>query len=165
MNRPAPAYLPAPEPGPTAAFPGCRAWQLTGRPGRGGLAAGTVYQEVRLTNVSGRPCRLSGPRAVIGVRADGSLMTLTTVASGDSFNLAGPGLANLRPGEGGWVTLAYAGGCPALTSGGQADCRMLIALAGGRVRIGFRAALNLVCGLRASTAAAPPRRQRAAPRR
>ena len=133
------------------------AWQLTGRAGRGGPAAGTVYQEVRLTNKSSRPCTLSGgPSAVTGVRADGSMTTLTTVAYGDGANLAGPGPADLRPGQSGWVTLAYADACPALTSGGQADYRaLLIALGGGQVRIEFPAALNLICGLRASTFGAP----------
>jgi len=153
VNRPAPVFTPAPQPSPTAAYPACRAGQLTGRPGRGGPAAGTVYQEVRLTNDSGRPCTLSGgPTAVTGVRSDGSLITLTTVAYGDGANLVGPGPANLRPGQGGWLTLAYADGCPALASGGRADYRtLLIALGRGHVRIDFPASLNLVCGLQAST--------------
>jgi uncharacterized protein DUF4232 len=157
VNRPALAYTPPPQPSPAAAYRACRARQLTGRPGRGGPAAGTVYQEVRLTNTSGRPCTLSGgPSAVLGAGADGSLTTLATVAYGDGFNLVGPGPANLRPGQAGWVTLAYADGCPALTSGGKADYRtLLLALGGGQVRIEFPAALNLVCGLRASTFGAP----------
>jgi hypothetical protein len=157
VNRPAQLFTPPPQPSPTAAYPACRAWQLTGRPGRGGPAAGTVYQDVRLTNDSGLPCTLSGgPRAVTGVRSDGSLITLTTVAYGDGANLVRPGPANLRPGQSGWVTLAYADGCPALTSGGRADYRtLLIALGRGQVRIDFPAALNLICGLLASTFGAP----------
>ncbi len=158
VNRPAPVYVPPPQPRPTAAYPPCRARQLSGRPGRGGPAAGTVYQEVRLINRSDRPCTLSGgPAAVAGVRVAGGMTTLTRVAIGDGFNLAGPGPANLRPGHSGWVTLSYADGCPALTSGGTAGYRTLfIVLHGGRVRVGFPVALNLICGLEASSFGAPP---------
>jgi hypothetical protein len=79
-----------------------------------------------------------------------------TVAYGDGANLIGPGPANLRPGQSGWVMLAYADACPALTSGGRADYRTLFMAVGhGRVRIDFPAALNLVCGLLASTFGAP----------
>src|SRR6266516_280072 len=123
----------------------------------GGPAAGTMYQEVRLTNHSGLPCTLSGgPSAVTGVRADGSLVTLTSVAPGNGWNLIGPGPANLRPGRSGWVTLAYADGCPALINGGRAGYRtLLIALGGGEVRVDFTAALNLICGLLVSDFGAP----------
>jgi hypothetical protein len=158
VNRPAPAYVQPLPPRPTAAYPPCRARQLAGRPGRGGPAAGTVYQEVRLINRSNRPCTLSGgPAAVTGVRVSGGTTTLTRVAMGDGFNLAGPGPANLRPGHSGWVTLSYGDGCPALTSGGKAGYRTLfIVLDGGRVRVEFPVALNLVCGLTASRFGAPP---------
>jgi hypothetical protein len=158
VNRPAPAYVPPPQPRPAAAYPPCRARQLAGRPGRGGPTAGTVYQEVRLINRSGRPCTLSGgPAAVTGVRVTGGTTTLTRVARGDGFNLAGPGPANLRPGHSGWVTLSYGDGCPALTSGGKADYRTLfIMLDGGRVQVEFPVALNLVCGLTAGRFGAPP---------
>jgi hypothetical protein len=158
VNRPAPAFTPSRQPSPTAAYLACRAWQLTGRPGRGGPAAGTVYQEVRLTNHSGTPCTLSGgPSAVTGVRADGSLVTLTSVAHGDGWNLVGPGPANLRPGRSGWVTLAHADGCPALVTGGRADYKtLLIAVHDSQVRVGFPAPLNLICGLLVSDFGAPP---------
>jgi hypothetical protein len=157
VNRSAPAYVPRPQPRP-AAYPPCQARQLAGRPGRGGPAAGTVYQEVRLINRSDRPCTLSGgPTAVTGVRVTGGTATLTRAAMGDGANLAGPGPANLRPGQSGWVTLSYRGGCPALTSGGQAVYRTLfIVLDGGRVRVEFPVALNLACGLAASRFGAPP---------
>lgn len=128
LGEPASARLhPSPRPSPAAAYPACRAWQLTGRPGRSGPTAGTVYQEVRLTNHSGLPCTLSGgPSAVTGVRADGSLVALASVADGGVWNLVGPGPANLRPGQSGWVTLAYADGCPALVSGGRAGYKTLL---------------------------------------
>jgi uncharacterized protein DUF4232 len=156
-NRPAPAYVPPPQPRPTAAYAPCRARQLAGRPGRGGPAAGTVYQEVRLTNRSHRPCTLSGgPTAVTGVAVARGMTTLTRVALGDGFNLIGPGPANLRPGQAGWVTLSYSDGCPALTSKGKADYRTpFVVLDSGRVRVDFPAAQDLV-GLRASTYGAPP---------
>ncbi len=117
-----------------------------------------MYQEVRLTNRGHWPCTLSGgPTAVTGVAVAGGMATLTRVANGDGFNLIGPGPANLRPGQAGWVTLSYGDGCPALTSGGKADYRTLfIVLDGGRVRVDFPAALNLICGLRASRYGAPP---------
>ena len=117
-----------------------------------------MYQEVALTNRSGRPCTLSGgPAAVTGLRVTGGTTTLTRVALGDGFNLVGPGPANLRPGQVGWVTLSYADGCPALTAGGTADYRTLfLVVDGGRVRVEFPAALNLVCGLDASRFGAPP---------
>jgi hypothetical protein len=131
--------------------------QLAGRPGRGGPAAGTVHQDVRLTNRSDRPCTLSGgPTAVTGTQVTGVTTTLTTVAPGDGNNLVGPGPANLRPGQSGWVTLSYADGCTALTSGGKADYRVLsLVLGGGRVRVRFPVALNLVCGLAVSRFGAP----------
>ena len=74
-----------------------------------------MYQEVRLTNRGHWPCTLSGgPTAVTGVAVAGGMATLTRVAMGDGFNLAGLGPANLRPGHSGWVTLSYGDGCPAL---------------------------------------------------
>ena len=156
VNRPASAYVPPVEPRQAAAYPPCRARQLDGRPGRGGPAAGTVYQEVALINRSDRPCTLSGgPAAVTGVRVSGGTMTLTRVAIGVS--LVGPGPANVRPGHSGWITLSYGDGCPALTSGGKAGYRTLfIAVDGGRVRVKFPVALNLICGLEASRFGAPP---------
>jgi len=158
VNRPAPAYVPPPQPRLTAAYPPCQARQLAGRPGRGGPAAGTVYQQVRLTNRSGRPCTLSGgPAAVIGIRVTGGTAMLTRTALGDGFNLAGPGPVNLRPGQSGWVALAWGDGCPAITSGGKAEYRTLfIVLGSGRVRVGFPVTLNLVCGLDVSRFGAPP---------
>jgi hypothetical protein len=155
VDRPAPAYVQPPERRPVADYPACRAWQLTGMPGRGGPAAGTVFQDIRLTNRSDQPCTLSGgPTAVIGATG-GATTTLATGAEGAS--LGGPGPANLRPGQTGWVTLAYADGCPALTSGGETDYRTLfIALGGGLVRVEFRAALNLVCGLEVTEFGTPP---------
>lgn len=158
VNRPAPAYVPPPQPRSVAAYPPCQAWQLAGRPGRGGAAAGTVFQEVQLTNGSGRPCTLSGgPAAVTGVGLAGGTTTLTRAALGDGFNLVGPGPANLRPGQSGWVTLAWGDACPAMSSGAKADYGTLfIVLDSGRVRIGFPVALNLVCGLEASKFGAPP---------
>jgi hypothetical protein len=66
-----------------------------------------VYQEVRLTNRSDRPCTLTGgPAAVTGARPAGGTTTLARAAVGDGFNLVGPGPANLRPGQAGWVTLS-----------------------------------------------------------
>jgi hypothetical protein len=117
-----------------------------------------VYQEAALINRSDRPCTLSGgPAAVTGVRVTGGTTTLTRVTLGDGFNLVGPGPANLRPGQAGWVTLSYADGCPALNSGGTALYRTLfLVLDGGRVRVEFPAALNLICGLDASRFGAPP---------
>jgi hypothetical protein len=157
VNRSAPAYVSPPRPRPTAAYQPCRAPQLVGRPGRGGPAAGTVYQAVQLINRSDRPCTLSGgPTAVTGVRVTGGMTTLTKVARGGGFNLVGPGPANLRPGQSGWVMLSYADGCPALTSGGKAGYRTLfIAVDRGRVRVEFPVTLNLVCGLAASRFGAP----------
>jgi hypothetical protein len=115
-----------------------------------------VYQEVRLINRGDQPCTLSGgPAAVTGVLAAGG--TTLTRAAGGGASLMGPGPANLRPGQAGWVTLSYPDGCPALTSGGAAGYRTLfIVLGSGRVRVGFPAALNLICGLRASSYGAPP---------
>ena len=158
VNRSAPAYVPPLQPRPIASYPPCRAWQLAGRAGRGGPAVGTVYQEIRLTNRSDRPCTLSGgPTAVTGVRVTGGTTTLTRAARGDGFNLVGPGPANLRPGQSGWVTLSYGDGCPAFVSGGKVGYRTLfIVLDSGRVGVEFPVALNLVCGLEASRFGAPP---------
>jgi hypothetical protein len=155
VDRPAPAYVAPVPPKPVAAYPPCRARQLAGRPGRGGPAAGTVFQEVRLTNRSRLACTLAGwPQAVTGTPVAGGPMTQRR--AGDGFDLEGPGPANLRPGQSGWVTLAYADGCAAITAGGKADYQTLfIALDGGRVRVSFPAALNLVCGLEVSKFGAP----------
>jgi len=114
-----------------------------------------VFQEVRLTNRSRRACTLAGwPEAVTGTPVAGGTTTVTKVA--DGFNLEGPGPANVRPGQSGWVTLAYTDRCAAMTSGGKADYRtLLIELGGGLVRVSFRAALNLVCGLEVSRFGAP----------
>ena len=156
VDRPAPAYVAPPPRRPIAAYASCRAGQLAGRPGRGGPAAGTVFQEVRLTNRSDQPCTLiGGPAAVTGILATGGTTTLASSAA-DMASLAGPAPVNLRPGQSGWVTLAYADGCQALTSGGKADYRTLfIALGGGLVRVDFPAELNLVCGLEVSEFGAP----------
>jgi hypothetical protein len=114
-----------------------------------------VFQEVRLTNRSRLACTLAGwPKAVTGIPVAGGPMTQRRV--GDGFNLEGPGPANLRPGRSGWLTLAYADGCTAITSGGKADYRTLfIALDGGLVRVSFPVALNFVCGLEVSMFGAP----------
>ena len=156
VDRPAPAHMAPPAHKPTAAYTPCRARQLIGRPGHGGPAAGTVFQEIRLTNRGDQPCTLSGgPVAVTGLTVSHGTTTLTRVAR-DGFNLAGPGPANLRPGQSGWVTLAYGDRCPALTSGGKADYRtVFIAVDSGLVRVDFPAALNLACGVTASTFGAP----------
>jgi hypothetical protein len=117
-----------------------------------------VFQEVALINRSDRPCTLSGgPTAVTGVRMTGGITTLTRVAKGDGFRFAGPGPANLRPGQSGWVTLSYADGSPELAAGGKAAYRALfIVVDGGGMPVEFPAVLNLICSLEASGFGAPP---------
>jgi hypothetical protein len=117
-----------------------------------------VFQEVRLTDRSDRSCTLSGaPTAVTGVGAAGGIITLTrATGSGHFSSLAGHGPVNLRPGQSGWVTLSYADGCPAITSGGKAMYQtVFVVMGGGQVRVRFPVALNLVCGLGESMFGAP----------
>ncbi len=156
LNRKAPAYVP-PSPAVRPAYPRCLARQLSGRPGRGGPAAGTMFTEVVLTNHSDRPCTLAGwPAAVTGPLPGGGTATLAGAAR-HVTGLGGTGPANLRPGESGLLTLAYADGCAAITSGGKALYRELFfAVRGGRVLVRFPSALNLVCGLAVGQFAAEP---------
>jgi hypothetical protein len=156
LNRKAPAYVP-PSPALRAAYRRCLASQLSGRPGRSGPAAGTVYTQVVLTNHSDRPCTLAGsPAAVTGSLPGGGTVTLAGAAR-HVTGLGGPGPANLRPGESGLLTLAYGDGCTAITSGGKALYRALfLAVRGGRVLVRFPSDLNLVCGLAVGQFAAEP---------
>src|SRR5215469_14231970 len=157
VNRPAPVYVPPSPPRRVAAYPRCQASQLAGTAGRSGPAAGTVFQEVSLTDTSDRSCTLSGgPTAVTGVDAAGSIVTLTRATGSGYSSLAGLGPVNLRPGQSGWVTLSYADGCPAITSGGKAMYQtVFVVTGGGQVRVRFPVALNLVCGLADSMFGAP----------
>jgi hypothetical protein len=156
VDQPAPNYLPPPVPTPRAAYPDCRADQLVGSARRGGGAGGTFYQAVRVTNRSRRPCTLSGgPAAIVGLRSTGVQVTLTRTANWPS--LIGPGPANLRSGQSGWLTLAYPDACNALIAGQNDDFTSLwVRLeGGGRVRVSLPAAINVVCGLEASRFGAP----------
>jgi hypothetical protein len=159
VDQSAPKYVPAPTPAPTRAYPDCRASQLRGRAGRGGPAAGTVYQEIRLTDHSRRPCTLSGgPAAIVGVRSAGERVDLTTsLDTAVGANLVGPGPANLRPGTDGWLTLSHADECDAAMKG---ETNVFTSLRirldrGGTVRVNFPAPLNVICGLYSSPFGAP----------
>lgn len=137
VDRPAPAYTPEPTPTPSARYRSCTANQLTGRDGGGGAAA-TFLRTLLLTNDSGQPCTLAGrPRAVVGVRADGSNRTFPSTGGTAAFNLITP--ANLRPGQSARTVLSYSGTCH--LAPGPVYTSALIELAGGGdVPVSFRAA-------------------------
>lgn len=159
VDQTAPTYTAPPGPTPKKAYRRCHASQLGGRAGRGGGAAGTFYQEIRLTNRSRQPCTLSGaPGAIIGVRASGRRVNLSrSIDKAVGANLIGPGPANLRPGKAGWLTLAYPDGCDAIMNGEKDDFTSLRILldTSGRVRVDLPAPLNVVCGLSSSRFGAP----------
>lgn len=132
----------------------CRVGQLRGRAGRGGPAGGTIYQQIKLINISNTPCTLSGhPAAVVGVRPDGQQVTLVKPSKeAAGANLIGPGPANVRPGRAAWLTLASADACDARLNGEQDNySTMRIALRNGhRIRVTFAHPINVICGLFAS---------------
>jgi hypothetical protein len=135
---------------PTSTYQRCTSDQLRGRAGRSGAAAGTRFQNIRLTNDSSHPCTLSGvPAQVVGFRSNGKRADLTVTISAAVSALAGPGPANLTPGSAGWFTLSYPDGCDAAVNGEQDDIGSVqIGLrSGGRIRVGFPRPLNVICGV------------------
>ena len=75
VNRPLPRYeVPAPQviPYPTSAPP-CHASELRISQGRGGAAAGTLYERLVLTNIGGRTCLLRGYPTISALGPDGTL--------------------------------------------------------------------------------------------
>jgi Protein of unknown function (DUF4232) len=161
-DSPAPHVTPSPAPTPTAAYDDCTASQLSKASVDGsGPAAGTFYEDLRVTNTSDRPCTLTGgPAKVVGVRADGSQTTLDDAIGPNDIALKGPGPVNMRPGEHAWLTLATADGCDAVIAGRHDRVASLVVVLrdGGKVDVNLPDPLDIVCGVSASEfgAAAPP---------
>lgn len=158
-DSPAPQITPSPDPTPTAAYDECTATQLSKAAVDGaGPAAGTFYEQLRLTNTSDRPCTLTGgPAEVLGVRADGSQTTLDDTIGPQDIALRGPGPVNMRPGEDASLTLATADGCDAVISGRHDRVASVVVVLrdGGRIDIDLPDPLDVVCGVIASEFGAP----------
>jgi Protein of unknown function (DUF4232) len=95
VDRPAPAYTPSPPPAPRypSAAP-CRASELRLAGVRPGAAAGTVYTQVSLRDVSSRPCELRGLPRITAVDDHGVAVRLPTVRLGWMWPTAA-----MRPGS------------------------------------------------------------------
>ncbi len=142
-NRPAPAYTPPAArvaAAPRGRYPACAAAGLVGRVSSAfGMGAGQYTRYLVLTNVSGRPCTLSGaPSVITGLRPGGRRAALAGPASVSADpNLIGQ--ANLRPGQSAQLAITTTSMCPA----GAASCarrsyaQVAVGVRGGQVRVGF----------------------------
>lgn len=142
-NHPAPAYQPPAArvaAAPRVRYPACAAAGLVGRVSSAfGMGAGQYTRYLVLTNVSGRPCTLSGgPSVLTGRRPGGRLATL----AGPADASADPNLirqANLRPGQSAQLAITTASMCP----GGATSCarrsyaQVAVGVRGGQVRVSF----------------------------
>jgi hypothetical protein len=111
VNRPLPRYeVPAPQviPYPTSSPP-CHASELRIAQGRGGAAAGTLYERLVFTNIGRRTCLLRGYPTITALAPDGGRRPLRPHREGFTFFYLVP--ANLPPRGHSFIGLATGDGC------------------------------------------------------
>jgi len=111
VDRPLPRYeTPAPKviPYPDSAPP-CHASELRASQGKGGAAAGTLYERLVFTNIGRRVCLLRGYPTISALGPDGNRRTLHPRREGFTFFYLVP--TNLPPGGHSFVALATGDGC------------------------------------------------------
>jgi hypothetical protein len=95
-------------PFPTSAPP-CHASELRISQGRGGAAAGTLYQRLVFTNIGRRTCPLRGYPTITALGPDGRRRTLHPHPEG--FTFFHPFPTSLPPGGHSFIDLATSDGC------------------------------------------------------
>ncbi|MGH2972142.1 MAG: DUF4232 domain-containing protein [Gaiellaceae bacterium] len=158
VNRPVARYeVPAPTliPYPVSA-PACHARQLRVRQGRGGAAAGTLYERLVLTNVSKRSCLLRGYPTITGVGSSGSRVRLRPRREGFTFfQLVA---SNVLPGAHTFIGLATSDGCDGGTRKPSVYRELDISIGNGEtVRAAPSVRVEDVCGLFVSSFGVPAR--------
>jgi hypothetical protein len=158
VDRPLPRYeVPAPKviPYPTSASP-CRASELRISQGRGGAAAGTLYERLVFTNIGRRTCLLRGYPPITAVGPDGRRRTLRPHREGFSFFYLVP--SNLPPGGHSFIGLATGDGCDNGTRTPTAYRQLSVTVARSET-VAARAGVRIteVCGLYLSSFGLPAR--------
>jgi len=158
LNRPLPRYeIPAPKviPYPTSAPP-CHASELRISQGRGGAAAGTLYERLVFTNIGRRTCLLRGYPTINALGPNGSSRTLHPHREGfTSFNLVP---TNLPPGGDSFISFATGDVCDNGTRTPTAYRQLSVTIANGEtVHAGAGARITEVCGFYLSSFGLPAR--------
>src|SRR5438093_157674 len=148
VDRPLPRYeVPAPKviPYPTSA-PACHASELRISQGRGGAAAGTLYERLVLTNIGGRTCLLRGYPTISALGPDGIRRTLRPHREGFTFfSLVS---TNLASGGQSFIGLATSDVCDNGTRPAKIYRQLSVAIAHGEtVQAGAGVRITEVCGL------------------
>jgi Domain of unknown function (DUF4232) len=158
VNRPVGRYeIPAPKmiPYPTSAR-ACKASQLRVRQGRGGAAAGTEYERLVFTNVSGQPCLLRGFPTITDATASGARSPLPARREGFTFFQLVP--ADVRAGGHSYLSLATSGACNGGTNKPVIYRRLDITITGGgTLHAPANVQISDVCGLCISSFGLPAR--------
>lgn len=159
-GSPPPPMSPLPTPTPPApAYPACTAAQLIAEPGQGGGATGNDITVIALHNVGKSNCSLFGyPTSLVGVRADGSKVTLHPGHRG-MFSEFYTWPADLKPGGIGHVGIMFWMGCDAAQSPGAdkltSFTSAILGLPGGGT-VMAPAAFTTTCGISVTTFGGPP---------
>lgn len=158
VNRPVARYeVPTPTliPYPVSA-PACRASKVRIGQGRGGAAAGTLYERLVFTNVGKRSCLLHGYPMITGVDSRGRRVRLRPRREGFTFfQLVA---ANVSPGAHTFIGLATSDGCEGGTRKPIVYRELTISIGDGEtVRAAPDVRVEEVCGLFVSNFGLPAR--------
>jgi Domain of unknown function (DUF4232) len=158
VNRPVARYeVPAPKviPYPVSA-PACRAGQLRVGEGRGGAAAGTLYERLVFTNIGKQACLLRGYPSISGMSENGARSPLRARREGFTFFYLVP--ADVRAGGHSFLALATGDGCNGGTNKPVVYRRLDIAIPGGGIlHAPADVQISEVCGLYISSFGLPAR--------
>ena len=159
VDRPATAPSELAETAPSPRYPGCASGQLRASAVTGGPAAGTMYQQVWLTNHSSKPCTLSGQPAAAYAEHPGGSRTRLVPSDAVGANLIGDGPANLAPGQRGGVTVSFSDDCAPANRVNQVVAIALTLGDGRWLRADLPSPLAPACGPGSVSpfGAAPPR--------
>lgn len=158
VNRPLPRYeVPAPKviPYPTSA-PACHANELRISQGRGGAAAGTLYERLVLTNIGVRTCLLRGYPTISALGPDGIRRALRPHREGFTFFSLVP--TNLPSGGHSFIGFATSDVCDNGTKPATIYRQLSVGIANGEtVHAGAGVRITEVCGLYLSSFGVPAR--------
>jgi hypothetical protein len=142
-------------PYPTSAPP-CHASELRISQGRGGAAAGTLYERLVFTNTGRRACLLRGYPTINALGPGGSRRTLHPHHEGFTFFYLVP--ANLPPGGHSFIGLATGDGCDNGTKTATIYRQLSVTIAQAEtVEAGAGVRITEVCGLFVSGFGLPAR--------
>lgn len=134
----------------------CRADQLRVSQGRGGAAAGTLFERLVFTNVGGRACLLRGYPTISGVSRGAARSQLQTKRAGEALFQLLP--SNMRSGGHTFLELATSDACNGGTNKAVIYRKLEITVAGvGTVRAAPSVQISDICGLFVSSFGLPAR--------